>query len=83
MPADAEGVAPLHDLYRDLGQILLAEAGVPEIGVKVCYWQDHPLAIILSVGEVIADQRPGTLGLGRKNRDLILQHLASPRGGKF
>ena len=117
------------DLCRDLGQIFLAEAGVPEVGVKACHRQDDPFAIILPVGEVIADQRtdnlgwnflrkrccyflcqfkrqlrplsaqrpqlqrigkdiikaqcPRALGLGRKNRDLILHHLASPCGGKL
>ena len=38
IPADAEGAAPLHDLCRDLGQIFLAEAGLPKVGVKVCDW---------------------------------------------
>ena len=33
--------------------------------------------------DIIKAQRPGTLGLGRKNRDLILHHLASPCGGKL
>ena len=129
IPADAESIAPLHDLRRDLGQVLLAEAGVPEVGVKACHRQDGPFAIILPVGKVIADQRtdnlgwnflrkrrfhflcqfrrqlrplsaqrsqlqrigkdivkaqrPGTLGLGCENRDLILHHLASPCGGKL
>lgn len=129
IPADAEGIAPLHDLCRNLGQRLLAEAGVPEVGIKVCDRKNYPFAIILPVGEIIADQRTdnlgwnflrkcrfhficqfrrqlrllsaqrpqlqrigkdiikaqrlGALGLGRKNRDLILQHLASPCGGKL
>ena len=34
IPADAERTAPFHDFRRDLGQVLLAEAGVPEVGVK-------------------------------------------------
>ena len=49
-------------LCRDLGQIFLAEAGVPEVGVKACHRQDDPFAIILPVGEVIADQRTDNLG---------------------
>ena len=129
IPADAESAAPLHDLRWDLRQIFLAEAGVPEVGIKVCHRQNHPFAIILPIGEIIADQRTdnfdwnflrkrrfhflcqlgrqlrplsaqraklqrigkdiikaqrlGALGLGRKNRDLILHHLASPCGGKL
>ena len=129
IPADAEGTASLHDFQRNLGQKLLAEAGVPEVGIKVCHRQNHPFAIILPVGEIITDQRtdnfgwnflrkcrfhflcqlvrqlrffsaqraklqrigkdiiktqrPGTLGLGRENRDLILHHLASPCGGEL
>ncbi len=129
IPADAERTAPFHDVRWDLGQVFLAEAGVPEVGVKACHRQDDPLAIILPVGEVIADQRtdnlgwnflrkrccyffgqfrrqlrhlsaqrpqlqrigkdiikaqcPGALGLGRKNRDLVLHHLTSPCGGKL
>ena len=129
IPADAESIASLHDFRRDLGQILLAEAGISEVGVKACHRQDHPLAIILPVGEIIADQRTDNLGwnflrkrccyffgqfrrqlrplsaqrpqlqrigkdivkaqrscalgLGRKNRDLVLHHLASPCGGKL
>ena len=62
IPADTEGAAPLHDFRRDLGQILLAEAGISEVGVKACHRQDDPLAIILPVGEVIADQRTDNLG---------------------
>ena len=45
-----------------LWQILLAEAGISEVGVKVYDWQDHPFAIILPVGEIIADQRTGNFG---------------------
>ena len=33
--------------------------------------------------DIIKTQRPGTLGLGRENRDLILHHLASPCGGEL
>lgn len=62
IPADAEGAAPLHDLCRDLGQIFLAEAGLPKVGVKVRHRQDHPFTIILPVGEIIADQRTDDLG---------------------
>lgn len=127
--ADAEGIAPLHDLCRDLRQLLLAEDGIAEVGVKIGDRQDHPLAVVLLVGKIVGDQgaddlgrdlfgqcrfdflyefrrqlwllpaqraelqrigedivkaqRPGALGLGRKNRDLILDHFVSPRGGKL
>lgn len=96
IPADAESIAPLHDLRRDFGQVLLAEAGVPEVGVKACHRQDHPLAIILPVGEIIAGQRTDNFGwnflqkrrfqflcqLGRQFRPFFAQRAKLQRIGK-
>ena len=60
--ADAEGIAPLQDFRRDLRQLLLAEAGIAEVGVEIGDRQDHPLAVLLFVGEVVGNQGADDLG---------------------
>lgn len=66
--ADAEGIAPLQDLRRNLRQLLLTEAGVAEVGVEVGDRKDHPLAVVLPVGEVVGDQGADNL---RRNPLLV------------
>ena len=66
--ADAEGIAPLHDLRRDLRQLLLAEVGIAEVGVEIRDRQDHPLTVLLLVGKVVGNQ-----GADNRGRNLFGQ----------
>ena len=66
---------------RDDLEQLVKNRGQEAVGAAVVKIPDEDVRPALML--IIKAQCPSPLGLGRKNRDLVLHHLTSPCGGKL